>query len=535
MKVIHALGAALLTFVGATLSAQQTATRASKPRSLYEDLQLFSGVLNQIRVNHPDTAITAHELIMAAIRGMVQEADPYSAVFPGSRFSPEKQKAWLDGKLYPVGVHFSYVSGAPVVMSVTPGSSAARLDILRGDQLITIDGKPVVAESAEELDITLAGEKKSSVTLTLERRYIDGRLAQFDRTVRREKPSGDEESVPVAFMLDPYTGYVRITTFNSLDVDDDLHDAVGDLEKRGMQRLMLDIRDNSGGYVRHASKIAGEFLPKGAIVYTVAGRKSDVVKDTGRVSRSFWSREKRYPIVLMINSGSASASELVAGALQDHDRALIVGQPSHGKALMMGTFPIDDGGVFPSLIYLNIGQIRTPCGRVVQRDYRGLRRQDYYRRARSERDTTDRPSCKTNAGRTVYGGGGIFPDVVLPEAEPTPVWLSRMREEALPLKWIAGHLTANPGAYSTLEALTANPALAGTGLADFRSFAASNSISIPPGHEADRLAEKDLVRGIAFTKWGDLGLYRIIAVTDPEIAAALQTFGKAADLVKGVK
>ena len=531
MKVISALGAVLLTLASATLSAQQPAARVTKPRSLYEDLQLFSGVLNQIRVNHPDTAITAHELIMAAIRGMVQAADPYSAVFPGSRLSPEKQKAWLDGKLFPVGIQFSYVSGAPVVMSVTPGSSAARLDILRGDQLIAIDAKPVVAESAEELDITLSGEKKSPVTLTLERRHIDGTLAQFNRVVRREKLSAEEESVPVAFMLDQHTGYVRITTFNSLDVDDDLHDAVGNLEKKGMQRLLLDIRDNGGGYVRHASKIAGEFLPKGSIVYTVAGRKPDVVKDTGRVGRSFWSREKRYPIVLMINSGSASASELVAGALQDHDRALIVGQPSHGKALMMGTFPIDDGGVFPSLIYLNIGQIRTPCGRVVQRDYRGLRRQDYYRRARSDRDTTDRPSCKTSGGRTVYGGGGIFPDVVLPESEPTPLWLSRLREEALALKWIAGHLTANAGAYPTLDALAASPVLAGTGLADFRAFAANNSVSIPEGAETNRLAERELVREIAFTKWGDLGLYRIIAMTDSEIAAALQTFGKAAELL----
>src|SRR5205085_2115926 len=199
----------------------------------------------------------------------------------------------------------------------------------------------------------------------------------------------------------------------------------------GMKRLVLDIRDNGGGYIDQAKTIAGEFLPKGTIVYTEFGRKAEVT-DTGRVERSFWSHEKRYPMILLINDGSASASELVAGALQDHDRALLVGHPSHGKALSMRFFPIDDGGGSLSWIYLNVGRVRTPCGRVVQRDYHGLRHEDYMRRARAERDTAGRPSCKTDAGRVVYGGGGVYPDVVLPPLDLTPVWLSRVREASLP-------------------------------------------------------------------------------------------------------
>jgi carboxyl-terminal processing protease len=514
------------------IAAQQdTSKRPMRQRTLYEDLQLFSGVLNQIRVNHPDTTLTTHELIMAAIRGMVQAADPYSAVFNTGRMSPEKERAFRQGKLYPVGVAFAYVGGAPIVHSVTPGSSAARLDIMRGDQLVAIDGEPVVAETAEELNLTLSGERKSVVRLTFERRRADGSLAEFVREVKREKLRDEEVAVPVAFLLDPQTGYVRLTTFNSLTAAEELHDAVGRLEKQGMKRLVLDIRDNSGGYVREAAQIAGEFLPKGAIVYTVEARKEELAKDTGRVERSFWSREKRYPIVLMINSGSASASELVAGALQDHDRALIVGQPSHGKALMMGTFPIGDGSGWLSGIYLNIGRIRTPCGRIVQRDYRGLRTQDYFRRARTERDTTGRASCRTQAGRTVYGGGGIYPDVVLPPAEPTPVWLSRAREEALALKWVAGHLGANPAAYASLDALAASPVVAGTGVAGFRTLAAEEGVTIPAGADADRILRRELLEEVAYSKWGDAGRYRIAAVLDAEITAAVDAFEQAAALL----
>src|SRR5256886_9199694 len=143
----------------------------------------------------------------------------------------------------------------------------------------------------------------------------------------------EETAVPSAFMLDGQTGYVRITNFLNDRVADDLHDALGKLEGQGMKRVVLDVRDNPGGRVDQAAKIAGEFLPKGAIVYTAEGRKADVT-DTSRVSRSFWRSEKRYPIVLLVNDGTASASELVAGALQDHDRALVVGTPTFGKSLL---------------------------------------------------------------------------------------------------------------------------------------------------------------------------------------------------------
>ncbi|MDQ3998107.1 MAG: S41 family peptidase, partial [Gemmatimonadota bacterium] len=301
--------------------AQQPAEASPvRKRSTYEDLQMFSQVLNQIRVNHPDSVDT-HELLMAAVRGMVQAADPHSFVIPAIRLEPGKEAALRDGKLHPVPIQFAFVDGAPVVVSVDAGSRAAALDILPGDELLAADGKPIVAESAEELSITLAGPRRSPVSLQLERRRADGSLVRLDRRVERERPA-DRSGVPAAFMLDKVTGYVRITTFQGEKVADEAHDALGALEKRGMQRLILDLRGNDGGRVDQAADVAGEFLPKGTVLYSSAGRKTEV-GDTVRVKRSFWRSERRYPIVLLVNEGSASASELVAGALQDHDRALV--------------------------------------------------------------------------------------------------------------------------------------------------------------------------------------------------------------------
>ncbi|HUF31369.1 MAG TPA: S41 family peptidase, partial [Gemmatimonadaceae bacterium] len=417
-----------------------------KQRTLYEDIQMFSGVLNHLRQNHPDSLDT-HKLILEAIHGMLRAADPHSFVIPAIRLEPERQRAMRDGKLFPVPIDWIFVGGAPVIASVIAGTKTAQADLLPGDELLAVDGKPVLAGSSMELDITLAGARNSTVTLEIERRRTDGSLARLERVVRREKV-GEITAVPVATMLDRQTGYVRITTFMGEKVADDLHDALGRLEKRGMRRLVLDLRNNGGGSVDEAHRIAGEFLPKGSIVYTSEGRKREVT-DTGRVQRSFWSREKRYPMIVLQNEGSASASELVAGALQDHDRALIVGQPSFGKSLVMFTMPLSDG----SAVTMVVGHIKTPCGRVIQRQYRNISDRTYRRLAGELADTAGRPSCKTNGGRTVYGGGGIVPDVFLAKPKPVELWLSRLYEEDIPLKWVGAYLDAHPSALTTVDAL----------------------------------------------------------------------------------
>ena len=509
--------------LGATSRGAQDSLRApTRQRSIAEDLQLFSQVLNQIRVNHPDSLDT-HALLMAAIEGMVSAADPHSYVIPATRLDSAKEAAMNAGKLYPVPISFQFVGGAPLVMSVAAGSRAASLDILPGDELVSVDGRAVAAESSEELDLSLAGAKGAPAQLMLRRRRPDGSIARLERDVIRER-TDDASAVPAAVMLDSTTGYVRVTTFMGDKVADDLHAALGKLEGSGMRRLVIDLRGNGGGRIDEAKRIAGEFLPRGAIVYTAAGRKT-AVTDTGRVQRSFWRSERRYPIVVLVDNGTASASELVAGALQDHDRALIVGRTTFGKSLLMQTFPLTDG----SRMALVVGAVRTPCGRVIQREYHNESRRAYYRDAGEADASANRPSCKTDAGRVVYGGGGIVPDVVLRQID-APSWLAQAGERGLLLTWSAGFSSKPPVSSLSVDALAARGALDATALADFRTYASTNGVTIRTGADDDAVLSQSLLRMIAYVRFGDAGYYRLVALTDPMVHSAVDAFAKASQL-----
>lgn len=509
------LGGAVAVALAPAVGRAQDAS-AVRERTVYEDLQMFSQVLNQIRVNHPDSVDT-HALFMAAVEGMIRAADPHSYVLPATRLSPAKEADYRAGRLVPVPVRFRFFGGSPVVAGVDPASRAAGLDILAGDELVAIDGEPVTARSEVELEIRLAGPKGSSVTLGLERRRIDGTFASLERTVEREDTRA-ASAIATATLLDDSTGYIHVVTFASADVAEDLDDALSRLEREGMRRLILDLRDNGGGRVDEAAKVAGAFLPKGAIVATTTGRKRELI-DTIRVERSFWRSERTYPIVALVNEGTASASELVAGALQDHDRALIVGRPTFGKSLLMRGFPLTDG----SVVMLVVGHVRTPCGRNIQREYRTVSTREYYRANRDERARAGRPTCRTAGGRTVHGGGGIFPDVVL-DRPADPLWLARVREASLTLRWTPGYVEANADRFTDAESLARAPRLPPDAVSLFRDFASEQGVPIPEGGDADRRLESLLLLAVASVRWGPAGQSRVGAAVDPMIREAIGAF-----------
>src|SRR5256712_4328361 len=186
---------------------------------------MFSQVLNQIRVNHPDS-IDTHDLFMAAVTGMVHAADPHSSLVPATRLATEKETAMRAGKLYPVPITFAFYGGSPVVVSVAPGSEAATLDILPGDELVAVDSQPVQAESAEELDISLAGPKGSATKLSLQRRRLHASIVTVERRVARRR-SEEATAVPAAFLLPPPVGYIRLQTFATGKAAHDIHTALG--------------------------------------------------------------------------------------------------------------------------------------------------------------------------------------------------------------------------------------------------------------------------------------------------------------------
>lgn len=506
------------------LGAQDTTATPVRRRSTAEDLQLFGQVLNQIRVNHPDS-IDTHELLMAAIQGMVAAADPHSYVIPAVRLSPDKEALRRSGKLAWVFINFRFIGGAAVVANAQAGSKAARQDILPGDELIAIDGKPLRALSADEVDLVLSGQRGTKVELKFERRRADGSLTQITRVLEREiiEPSS---AVSVSTMLNERTGYVRITTFAGEKIADDVNAALSELEKRGMTQLVLDLRDNGGGSVEEAARVAGAFLPTGTLVYTATGRKADVSAAV-KVKRSFWSRARSYPMIVLVNEGTASASELVAGALQDHDRALIVGQPSFGKALLMYGLPLSDG----SLIMLVVGHVRTPCGRVVQRQYRTVTRRDYYRLAGAERDTAGRPSCKSDKGRTLYGGGGIYPDEVLTRPAEPPLWLRRALEDGVIVEWLGSYMQ-RAQLPETAEAFTRQATITPEEVDRFVAMAAAHAIVVPADSAARSLLQRRLLSAIAYAKWGEAGAARIDAALDADLTKVLPLFDRASALMR---
>lgn len=511
--IMAALGAAS----GEAVRAQQKEP-VIRPRSVAEELQMFSQVLNQIRINHADS-VDVHELFMAAIEGMVAAVDPHSYVLPALRLSPDKDKMLRDGKAHPVPLTFTYIGAAPVVVSTPRTAAATSLDVLPGDELVAIDGAPVSARSAEELHITLAGPKGSTVMLTFERHRLDGSSVTLTRAVRRVQ--ADETSgVPVAFLLAANTGYVRITHFLNERVADDLRSALSTLEREGMRRLVLDLRDNGGGDPDQAAKIAGEFLPRGSVVYRSVGRRADSER-TVTVERS-WLRpgERAYPVVVLVDRGTASAAELLAGALQDHDRAIIVGRPTFGKALLMQPFPLSDG----SVIMLVTGSVQTPCGRVIQRQYRGLAPREYYRMAAADRDTAGLPSCRTANGRLVYGGDGIRPDILLPAWQPPPLWLAHALENDLILRWTGSYLDAAP--LPDLLAVSGRPALPAATTLEFRTFAAQQGVEIPTDSDTELRLHAVLLSAIAAASRDAAGYYRIAAALDAELEAAVAAFAQ---------
>jgi carboxyl-terminal processing protease len=481
---------------------------------------MFTGVLNQIRVNHPDS-MDSHAVIIAAIRGMLGEMDPHSYVLVARPLVAEKLEELQKGRLVPVPVSFQFVGGSIVVAGVVPGSSAARAGMLAGDELTAIEGKSVDAESADELDLILSGPKGSQVKLTVERQLSDGTRQSSTHTVKREKPE-EGTAVPAAFMLAPGTGYLRITTFVGEKIADDVQSALSRLEREGLTRLVVDLRDNGGGDVKAAADVASLFLPTGSVVYSQEGRKSEL-NETVKVKRGFFGGSPRsWPVAVLVNEGTASASELVAGALQDHDRAMIVGRPTFGKSLVMRAFPLPDG----SLLWMVVGRMKTPCGRVIQREYHGVTLREYYRLAAAARDTAGRPSCTTPGGRRVFGGGGIYPDRVLdPRPARTP-WLSRVEASLVVTKWISGFLSQHPEIKDQRAAMTGSLTLPAGALADFRRFAGIEGLTVPEGEDPDRLLSRLLLPWLADAAWGEGTAYQIIARMDPEVDAARLTLDR---------
>jgi len=378
-------------------------------KSLYAKIQLFSNILKRIREEYVEEK-DPQQLIEKAISGMVSSLDPHTTYLTEDRF-----KRWnQDYEGYSgIGITYDIIRNKITIMSVFANGPSDKVHLKSGDRIVAIDGESAIGMKRDEVPLKLMGSKGTKVEVGVERR---GWSEPKKFVITRDEVH--VKSVPYAFMIRPGVGYISIIRFSST-TGDELGKALQQLESRGMKQLILDLRDNAGGYLEAAVEVADKFLPQGKKIVYTQGRVRSSFREFFSTDRS---THTMMPLIVLINRVSASASEIVAGALQDWDRALILGETSFGKGLVQRQYKFNDG----SALLMTTARYYTPSGRLIQRPYDEKSFEDYYTeisndslRKKWERDAS-RPSFKTQIlGREVYGGGGITPNIFLTSQEDT--------------------------------------------------------------------------------------------------------------------
>jgi len=408
LRIGALVGVALVVGVGLGVM-MQTAVSSD---NVYEQVRKFNDVLNTASRNYVDD-VDSQKLTEAAIKGMLDELDPHSVYIPAK----EMQKVEEDfrGSFEGVGVEFDIVADTITIVSPIAGGPSEALGIQAGDKIVRINDTSSVKLTREDVPKKLRGQKGTVVKVHI-RRSGESELLVFDIT-RDKIPIN---SVDASFMIDGSdVGFVTTNRF-SATTHSEMMTAVANLKKQGMKKLLLDFRGNPGGYLDQAYKIADEFISAGKKIVFTKGRRPEFDEDL--YSRAGGELED-IPLVVLINRGSASASEIVSGAIQDLDRGIVVGETSFGKGLVQRQYPLGDGSAFR----LTISKYYTPSGRLIQRPYDDKNK--YYKgegrdepeegdNLDHEKDATNdssknRPTFKTAGGRTVYGGGGVTPDYVV--------------------------------------------------------------------------------------------------------------------------
>ncbi len=380
--------------------------RISGPPPTEEGVQRLLKILAETFVglqNHYVRSVSSRDLVGSAIRGMLRTLDPHSTYFPVSEYARLQEEQ--QGRYYGLGIRIRPERpGSGRVLIVEPpalGTPAYAAGLRAGDVISKIDGEPTKDwEYPDEVVPRLKGEKGTRVSITIER--PDKREALQLQVERDEILL---YTVQPVFHIREDIGYIQISRFSDTTVGE-LGEALKVLDEVNLKGLVLDLRDNPGGALEQAIGVADRFLEKGQLIVRTRGRKGD-----SREYRALRGRRHIYPLVLLINQNSASASEIVAGALQDHDRALIVGKTSFGKALVQTIFTLKNRRG----LALTTGRYFTPRDRLIQRNYE----ESFYQYYNSRKSTGAGEEHQTNGGRRVLGGGGIAPDEEVSEQQTT--------------------------------------------------------------------------------------------------------------------
>ena len=366
----------------------------------------FNEALNVVQEQYVDgQKLNYNDVFKSSIIGMLRSLDPHSNYYDREEYDELKtdQRSEYTGIGASIQTYLYRGEGDTYITATFERSPAARAGLRFGDRIVEVDGVKMTGKGSLEVRDKIRGPRGSQVVITIER-ASDKRTAKVEIT-RDVVP---QPSIPDAYMLRPGVGYIDMTRGFNYTTTDELLDALDRLHAKGMTSLVLDLRNNPGGFLDQAIHVAEVFLRNGQLILTQKGRNG--YRDNQYESHN--NAPDTTPLVILINENTASASEIVAGAMQDHDRALIVGQTSFGKGLVQSIIPLEYGAG----LTLTSAKYFTPSGRLIQRDYSNGGFYDYYTHGAgvaSEPKTPTKPTgpeTKTDTGRAVYGGGGISPD-----------------------------------------------------------------------------------------------------------------------------
>ncbi len=503
--------------VGMLFGQRLNTTTTVGDSDLRDSVKSFTQVYEVVQQNYAEPVNPDKAIYNGAIPGMLRVLDPHSNFFDPKAYAALREDQ--RGKYYGVGMQVGPRNNKVIVIAPFSGAPAYRAGIRPGDVIIAVDGKITDNMSTADVADLLKGPKGTTVKITVLREGTDKPI-DFN-VVRDEIP---RYSVDVHFMIKPGIGYIHVNGFQET-TEHEVSAALDELQAQGeLKGLILDLRQNPGGLLSEGVGVADKFLKKGQVIVSHHGRSSP--EKIYRAARG--NGGKDYPLVVLVNRGTASAAEIVAGAIQDHDRGLIVGETTFGKGLVQTVYPLSEN----TGLALTTAHYYTPSGRLIQRDYNGVSLYDYYYNSRDKGDgtppTPSREVKMTDSGRTVYGGGGINPDVVI---EPIK---SNKFQDTLLQKYaffnFAKHYVIN---HKVTQSFQVDDAV----MQEFRKFLDAQQI---PFTEAELAQNNDWVRSnikaeLFVNEFGSQEGLKVHAETDPTVQKALDLLPKAKELADNAK
>lgn len=494
--------------VGGRLAALSDETRAT--------LKTYTELVEAAKQNYA-AEVKYEDLVYSSLGGMLRTLDPHTNFLPPQAFRSMRDKQ--ASSFYGLGILVGQRNGRLTVITPIEGTPASRLGIRAGDVIDTIDGSPTTEMTMDEAIDHLKGPKGTKVNITIRRRGLDEPLPM--EVTRAEIP---QTTVRHAYMITPDTGYLWITDF-ARSTGAEVAQAVESLKKQGMKRLLLDLRNNGGGLLDQAIDVADQFVPEGALIVETRGRTRDSfaeLKDSGAYEAL------DMPIVVLVNRGTASASEIVSGAIQDHDMGLIVGTPTWGKGLVQTVYNLPYGAGMA----LTTARYYTPTGRLIQRDYSDYF--DYYTNLPEGEQvpshSPDDPVYYTHLGRKVFGGGGITPDVIV-DVEELPEFSQKLLGQNAPFDFAVD--------FSQKHKVASRAWVPDdTVVAEFKDWLIQEK-QITPDEAAIEFAKPENLADIRLrirsevfnANWGQDASHLVRTAGDNQIQRALQLFGDAATLL----